>query len=124
MRHRAAPFSRRSAPHSSALASDAAHRSAATMLHFKIGRVTMDGYSLAEQRQFTHSIKLKLAELARRHSDHPWSEANGLTMNRLDAGELRSGASPEDAARQIAARIFAKLTQKQTPGQSGGKGHA
>src|SRR5215469_16949903 len=122
MRHH--PFSRRSAPPSSAIAYDAAHRSAAPVLHFKIGRITTDGYSVAEQKQFTHSIKLKLAELARKHSDHPWSEANGLTMNRLDAGQLRSGASPEDAARQIAARIFAKLTQKQTPGESGGKGHA
>jgi hypothetical protein len=84
----------------------------------------MDGYSAADEKRFTHSLKLKLADLARRHSDLLWSETNGLTMNRLDAGQLPSGASPEDAARQIAARIFAKLTQKQTPAQSGGIDHA
>ena len=124
MRHRAAPLSRRSALHSSALAYDAVPRSTGTALHFKIGRITMDGYSAADQKRFTYSLKLKLADLARRESDLLWSETNGLTMNRLDAGQLPSGASPEDAARQIAARIFSKLTQKQTPAQSGGIDHA
>jgi hypothetical protein len=126
MRHRTTPLSRRSGQHPSALAHGAAPRTTApaSALHFKIDRITVDGYSAADQKQFAHSLKSNLAELARRHSDHTWHEANGLTMDRLDAGQLPTGASPEDAARQIAARIFAKLTQKQIPGRSGGKGHA
>jgi hypothetical protein len=126
MRHRTAPLSRRSGQHPSALAQDSAPRSTATAsaLHFKIDRISVVGYSAADQKQFTHSLKLNLAELARRHGDFAWSETNGLTISRLDGGRLSTGASPEDAARQIAARIFATLTQKQIPGEPGGKGHA
>jgi hypothetical protein len=126
MRHRTAPLSRRSGQHPSALDHDAAPRSTATAsaLHFKIDRITMDGYSAAAQKQFTHSLKSNLADLARKHSDHAWSEANGLTMNRLDAWQLPTDGSPEDAAWRISARIFAMLTQKLIPGESGGKGDA
>jgi hypothetical protein len=84
----------------------------------------VNGYSAAYQKQFTHSLKSSLSELARSHRDHTWSQANQLTINRLDAGQLSAGASPQDAARQIAARIFAKLTQQKIPGQAGGKSHA
>jgi len=126
MRHRTVPHSRRSGRHPSALAKGVAPRTSgpASAVHFKIHRITADGYSASDQKQFTHSLKSNLAELARRYRDHTWSQANQLTINRLDAGQLSAGASPEDAARQIAARIFAKLTQQKIPGQSGGKGHA
>jgi hypothetical protein len=122
MRHRTAPVSRRSGQDASALADGVAPRSAApgSTLHFKIDRVTVSGYSAADQKQFTHSLRLSLAELAPRHHGHVWSEANRLTIGRLDAGQLPPGASLEEAARQIAARLFAKLI----PGQSRGEGHA
>jgi hypothetical protein len=126
MRHRTAPQSRGSGQLPSTLARGTTPQATvpASALHFKIGRITVDGYSAADQRQFTHSLESNLTELGRMHIDHTWSEATRLTMKRLDAGQLPVGASPEDAARQIAMRIFAKLAQLQISQQSGGKGNA
>jgi hypothetical protein len=126
MRHRTIPPGRRAGAGPSVLTHDAEPRSStrAAALHFEIGRITLYGYSASENARFTHSLRLNLTELARRHRTQAWSEANGLAIDRLDAGQLPAGASPEDAARQIGARIFAGLTQPPIPGQSGGKGYA
>jgi hypothetical protein len=97
-------------------------------VHFKIDRLTVEGYSVADRKRFTHSLKSNLAKLAQTHSDNQWVAANGLTMNHLDAGQLPVDATPEAAALQIATRIFAGLTQaqpaRQITKQSGGKDHA
>jgi hypothetical protein len=86
-------------------------------VNFNIGGLTMEGYAPAEQKRFTQSLQSRLTELAKAHHQSDWSA--GLRMNRLDAGQLPVGATPEQAARHIALQIFSKITQ-----QTGGKHHA
>lgn len=112
MRHRSAP----SARHTFAAIPDRAREATpapGTALHIKIGRLTIQGYSSAEQKRFTSALQSSLSELARR-SGGQLSAAKALRMNRLDAGRLSAGATPEAAARQIATRLFARLAQAQT----------
>jgi hypothetical protein len=80
-------------------------------VHFNIRRLTIEGYSSAGQERFTRSLRAHLSALAQDAHQHQWSSANGLAMDRLDAGGLAPGATPETAARQIATRIFAGLAQ-------------
>ncbi len=87
-------------------------------LHIRIGRLTMQGYSPAQQKRFTRALQFSLGELAERGGAGQWSAARALRMNRLDAGRLPAGATPEAAARQIATRLFAGLTQAQATGRS------
>jgi len=75
-------------------------------LHFNIGRITLDGYSGAEQRRFQSSLETHLARLGRNASGRTAKE---LTLKHLDAGEPPPGATPEATARHIAARIVAAL---------------
>lgn len=117
MRHRSAPQNRPLQKLSRALAHDAGARSIApaSKMHFKIDRITCKGYSAADQRRFTLSLRSNLFELAQRHDGNTWCEAAGLVVERLNAGSLRSGASPEETARQIAAIVIGRLTKRQTP---------
>lgn len=79
---------------------------AAGTLHFNIGRITLHGYSGAEQRRFQSSLESNLAHLARgAHS----GIAQELSLKHLDVGQLPAGATPEVAGRHIATRIVAAL---------------
>ena len=124
MRHRTAPFNRRAERSSRVTARDPTPQSMAPRprLHFKINRITLEGFSAADQSRFTHSLRSNLTELMQSYRDHSWFEAEELRPSNI--GLLGAGASPEDAARQ-AATIIAKLTRRQIAQQrEGGKKHA
>ncbi|HEY4048398.1 MAG TPA: hypothetical protein VGM27_16155 [Acidobacteriaceae bacterium] len=116
MRHHSAPARSRSVRVQSAAAP---HTAAAPALHFQIGRITAEGFTRGDQKRFESSLRSSLAELAHAHNPHEWSASAGLKVSRLDGGRLRPGASPEEAARQIANRIFATLRER-----PGGTHHA
>jgi hypothetical protein len=79
-------------------------------LRIGIDRVTLYGFVGTDRRRFARSLEAKLAELAAAHRDHDWSAgARRRHICSLDAGELRAGASAEQAARQIATALFATL---------------
>jgi hypothetical protein len=85
-------------------------------VHFEIGRITLPGYSPAQQARFVSSLRTRLAGLASGEGAAE-SRAQGrgfpaLTPRRighLDAGVLRPGAPPEEAAERVAAALLAAV---------------
>lgn len=82
-------------------------------LHFQIDRLTMQGYSKGDQRRFVHSLERQLASLARHTAAWP---AASRVLGSLEAIRLRPGASPEEASRLLARRIFSVFVSR---GESG-----
>jgi hypothetical protein len=77
-------------------------------VHFEIGRITMHGFSPAQQRRFLASLQASLAEWAASGVDG-WPADGARRVGRLDAGALRPGASPEEAAARITTRLRAAV---------------
>ena len=80
-------------------------------LHLGIERVTLHGFTAAQERRFTRALAANLAAMAAAHHDHDWHALGPVArIRRLDAGELRPGESAEGAARHVARALFAELT--------------
>lgn len=79
-------------------------------LHIDIQRLTLPGYSTDQQQRFTQTLQSELNRLAQEQPR--WPVALHARVSDLDAGRLQTGASPEDAARQLASRLFARLAGK------------
>jgi hypothetical protein len=79
---------------------------AARTVHFDIGRITLHGYSPVQRTRFVSSLQAGLAELAA-NGGYDWAAAGERQIRHVDAGPLRPGAPPEEAAQRIAARILA-----------------
>jgi len=74
-------------------------------IHFEIGRTTLHGYSARDRDRFESALQARLTELAA--GQHGAGPALGNQfIERLDAGTIPDGASPERAARLIAARVL------------------
>jgi hypothetical protein len=84
----------------------------ASYLQIRIDRITLHGYAPADQGRFTRMLSRELTKLAHAHEAIDWSAVARAWIGRLDAGQLRAGASAEEAARRIAQQIFANLTQR------------
>jgi hypothetical protein len=78
-------------------------------LSFDIRRLSLPGYTAAQHQRFTHTLHTSLSQLAMAHAG--WPTAPRAHIECLDAGHLRRGATPEDAARQIATQIFERLAR-------------
>jgi hypothetical protein len=72
-------------------------------VHFQIGRLTLHGFSAGQQQRFVSSLQSSLSDLGASGGD--WPAAGRRTIGHLDAGTLRSGASPEEAAQVVATRL-------------------
>jgi hypothetical protein len=77
-------------------------------VHFDIGRITLHGYSPGQRTRFVTSLQARLAELAT-NGGYDWPAAGQRRVGHLDAGPLRPGAPPEEAAHRIAARLLAAV---------------
>jgi hypothetical protein len=80
-------------------------------IHFSIGRITLHGYSSADQRRFTNSLQRSLGELVESHHDYDWSATSSLKIRKLSGGTLNPGASPEEAATHVARKIVQHALQ-------------
>jgi hypothetical protein len=78
-------------------------------LRFRIGKITLQGYGAGEQERFAASLQKTLGTLARRHHNLNWRAMADVKVSRLDAGELPSGSSPEQAAQLVARKLFVAL---------------
>jgi len=74
-------------------------------VRFDIGRLTLPGYSVAERSRFTAALQLALEKVVQEGDRTAWSRAEPRSIARLDAGQLRHGASPEEAAVHVAGRV-------------------
>lgn len=77
-------------------------------VHFDVGRITLHGYSPGQRARFVSSLRARLAGLA---AGDGLSRPPGASrrIGRLDAGVLRPGAPPEEAAERIAATLLAAI---------------
>ena len=82
----------------------------APKINFRIGRLTLEGYTRSDQTRFTRTLERKLRDLVAAAPGLNWKAAKDA--DRIDAGTLPSGATPEQAARHIARQIFLGLHQK------------
>ena len=90
-------------------------------VHFDIGRVTLPGYSPGQRARFVSSLRTRLAGLAASEG-RGWPAATPRRIGHLDAGVLRPGAPPEEAAERIAAALLAAVGGE--PGKRPGGSHA
>ena len=81
-------------------------------VRFNIDRITLHGYSRAEQRRFQSSLETHLIRLA---DDASRRVVKNHTLKHLDAGQLPAGTTPEAAALHIAERIVATLGREGVP---------
>lgn len=77
-------------------------------VHFEIGRLTLHGFSAGQQRRFVSTLQSSLADVGASGGD--WPAGGRRTIGHLDAGALRSGASPEEAARLVATSLRAAVS--------------
>lgn len=82
-------------------------------IHFHIGRLMLENYTRSDQLRFTRTLELTLREFASTAHDLNWSRVQGPA--RINVGSLRPGATPEQAARQIARHIFLSLRDRENP---------
>jgi hypothetical protein len=83
-------------------------------LCFDIQRLTLPGYTEAEQQRFTVALNLALGKLWPHQVLQPQALCAGV--GHVDGGSLREGATPEDAAQHVAAQLIARVG-----GTAGGK---
>jgi hypothetical protein len=81
---------------------------AAPAVHVDVGRLTLEGYSPAQRARFVSSLQARLTELAA-SGGSDWLAAAQRPLAHLDAGTLRPGAAPEEAAQRVASTLGAHL---------------
>jgi hypothetical protein len=86
-------------------------------VHFDIGQITLHGYSPGQRARFVSSLQTRLAGLAASEGFR-WPAGPPRQIGHLDAGTLRPGAPPEEAAERVAAALLAAAggDQGQRPG--------
>jgi hypothetical protein len=100
-------------------------RDAPRTVHFDIGRITLPGYSPGQQARFVSSLQTQLAGLAdladlaglaglAASDGRGWPAGAPPRIGHLDAGVLRPGAAPEEAAARIAAALLAAVGGPET----------
>jgi hypothetical protein len=80
---------------------------ATSSVHFDIGRITLHGYSFVQQTRFVSALRTQLTDHAT-NGERNWLAAQQIAH--LDGGTLPAGATPEQAAQRIAARILSTAT--------------
>jgi hypothetical protein len=76
-------------------------------VHIYIERLIVDGIDAGGQQRFVRALEVQLAEAARGAAAAGVFAGNGLArrIGRVDAGEMRAGATPERAAGQVAKAV-------------------
>ena len=82
-------------------------------IRFQIERLMLENYTRSDQLRFARALERTLREFASTARGLDWSRIQGPA--RINAGSLRPGATPEQAARQIARHIFLSLRERGNP---------
>jgi hypothetical protein len=83
----------------------------ATNVHFRIDRLSLAGFSPTQRARFVSALESSLTALAGT-AGMDWAQVGGRRLAHIDAGELSPGASPEDAAQRVAARLGALVAER------------
>ena len=83
-------------------------------VHIHIERLVVDGIDARGQQRFVRALEAQLAESARGAAAGGVSAGDGVMrrIGRVDAGEMRAGATPERAAGQVAKAVGAAIEGK------------
>jgi hypothetical protein len=74
-------------------------------LHLHINRIVVEGLPESGQRRFMRSLEAQLYELAESGIADAFPRNTRKRIQVLNAGQLRSGATPEQAAAQVVRSI-------------------
>jgi hypothetical protein len=80
-------------------------------VNFAIERITLHGFSSMQRLRFVRALEASLSELG---VDARWPRGARRSLERLDAGTLPPGASPEQAAARVAATLWASTGAERT----------
>lgn len=86
-------------------------------VYLNIDRITVEGLSAVEQRQFARALETKLRALAVADGIADGGDRN---LGLVNAGVLRRGASANQAAAQVVNAIRARLSGSAKAGQPSG----
>jgi hypothetical protein len=78
-------------------------------LHLRIDRMVVEGLPEAGQRRFAGALERRLREMARSGLADEFTGNTRKRIAALDAGQLRPGATAEQAAAQVADSIRRSL---------------
>jgi hypothetical protein len=78
-------------------------------LHLTIDRIMVDGLPASGQRRFVSALQQKLREFAQSGIPEEFAGNTGKRIQSLGAGQLRPGATPEEAALQVVTSIRQSL---------------
>jgi hypothetical protein len=83
-------------------------------VHIHIERLVVDGIDARGQNRFVRALEAQLAESAHQASAGGAFAGDGVMrqIGRVDAGEMRAGATPERAAGQVARAIGTAIEGK------------
>ena len=74
-------------------------------LHLEIDRIVVEGLPESGQRRFVRALEAQLHELAESGIADSFTRNMRKRVQELNAGQLRPGATPEQAAAQVARSI-------------------
>jgi hypothetical protein len=77
-------------------------------VHFEIDRLTLHGYSSAQRARFVDALQGYLTGPSTVDSA-AWPPGGQHRLAHLDAGMMRVGATPEEAARHVGAALLGHL---------------
>lgn len=77
-----------------------------------IDRMVVEGLPALAQQRFVSALKKQLTQMAEAQAPYGFAAGGSRRISSLDAGRLRSGSTPEQAAAQITATLRGKLAGK------------
>jgi len=74
-------------------------------LHLHINRLVVNGLPAHSERRFVRALEAQLTKLASEGMKEAFGRDQGRRIASLDAGVLRAGTTPEQAAAQVTAAL-------------------
>lgn len=82
-------------------------------LHIYIDRMVVEGLPLMGQRRFVRALETQLTQMANDGLPNVFT-GGARRIPTLDAGRMRAGATPEQAASQVTAALRSAIARKGT----------
>ncbi len=82
------------------------------VLHIHIDRMMVEGLPMHKQQRFVRALETQLSKLASDGLSDALMGVGTRHISSLDAGRLRAGATPEQAAAQVTAALRGGLAGK------------
>jgi hypothetical protein len=81
-------------------------------VHIHIDRLVVEDLPAHAQQRFVHALENQLTRMVDAQAPRELSASGSRRIASLDAGRMRAGATPEQAAAQVTAALHGKLAGK------------